>query len=237
MGADHRVGDGSVLGSRLAVQSGCRPIPSVGSGGPPPPVPRISSETRDGCRPAAGLLTVIPFSGQAVRIGTSHVRWFSLTAGLIAPDLGPRLEVISFGESAVADEGAGGAGEGVEVVGFAFVETAAAGEPGHGAFDGPAVAAESLRGLDTLSGDAMGDAAPAQPSPQVGVVVALVGVQLCRLAPSTSTTRADRQLGWGASCKAVAPTVRAHDGRRGVRQPRSAARPGRPGRVPVLPSA
>ncbi|MFE1522307.1 hypothetical protein ACFW9I_37080, partial [[Kitasatospora] papulosa] len=31
------------------------------------------------------------------------------------------LEVISFGESAVADEGAGDAGEGEEVVGFAFV--------------------------------------------------------------------------------------------------------------------
>ncbi|MFE2398067.1 hypothetical protein ACFXCT_23145, partial [Streptomyces sp. NPDC059425] len=31
------------------------------------------------------------------------------------------LEVISFGESAVADQGAGDAGEGEEVVGFAFV--------------------------------------------------------------------------------------------------------------------
>ncbi|MDX2540172.1 hypothetical protein, partial [Streptomyces scabiei] len=31
------------------------------------------------------------------------------------------LEVISFGESAVADEGAGDAGEGEEVVGLAFV--------------------------------------------------------------------------------------------------------------------
>ncbi|MFI1370340.1 hypothetical protein, partial [Streptomyces griseochromogenes] len=31
------------------------------------------------------------------------------------------LEVISFGESAVADEGAGDAGEGQEVFGFAFV--------------------------------------------------------------------------------------------------------------------
>ena len=61
--------------------------------------------------------------------------------------LSKRLEVISFGESAVADEGAGDAGEGEEVVGFAFVaavEAAAAGEPGHGAFDGPAVAAQSL---------------------------------------------------------------------------------------------
>ncbi|MFF9127814.1 hypothetical protein ACF09J_31890, partial [Streptomyces sp. NPDC014889] len=31
------------------------------------------------------------------------------------------LEVISFGESAIADEGAGDAGEGEEVVGLAFV--------------------------------------------------------------------------------------------------------------------
>lgn len=33
----------------------------------------------------------------------------------------PGLEVVSFGESSVADEGAGDAGEGEEVVGFAFV--------------------------------------------------------------------------------------------------------------------
>lgn len=60
--------------------------------------------------------------------------------------LAAELELISFGESS-ADEGAGDAGEGEEVVGFAFVaavEAAAAGEPGHGAFDGPAVAAQSL---------------------------------------------------------------------------------------------
>lgn len=65
-------------------------------------------------------------------------------------------------ESAVADEGAGDAGEGEEVVGLAFVasvEAAAAGEPGHGAFHGPAVAAQPLRGLDSLAGDAVGDAA------------------------------------------------------------------------------
>ena len=57
------------------------------------------------------------------------------------------FEVISIGEPAVADEGAGDAREGEEVVGFALVasvETAAACEPGHGAFDGPAVAAQSL---------------------------------------------------------------------------------------------
>jgi hypothetical protein len=74
------------------------------------------------------------------------------------------LDVISIGESAVADEGAGNAREGEEVLGFALVasmESAAAGEPGHGAFNGPAVAAQSLRGLDSLTGDALLDAAPA----------------------------------------------------------------------------
>ncbi|MGW9460131.1 hypothetical protein ACWG5N_29710, partial [Streptomyces globisporus] len=40
-------------------------------------------------------------------------------AGL--PSLAADLEVISFGEPAVADEGAGDAGEGEEVVGLAFV--------------------------------------------------------------------------------------------------------------------
>jgi len=70
------------------------------------------------------------------------------------------LEVVSFGESSVADEGAGDAGEGQEVLGFAFVaavESAAAGKPGHGAFDRPAVPAESLGGLDTFAGDPVGD--------------------------------------------------------------------------------
>ncbi|OKJ87529.1 hypothetical protein AMK33_38090 [Streptomyces sp. CB02400] len=47
-------------------------------------------------------------------------------------------------------------------VGLAFVasvKASTAGEPGHGAFDGPAVAAQPLRGLDTLAGDAVGEAA------------------------------------------------------------------------------
>lgn len=50
------------------------------------------------------------------------------------------------------------------MLGFALVaavEPAAAGEPGHGAFDGPAVAAQSLRRLDSSSGDAVSDAASA----------------------------------------------------------------------------
>ncbi|WP_406066905.1 helicase associated domain-containing protein [Streptomyces sp. NBC_01077] len=57
------------------------------------------------------------------------------------------VDVISFGESAVADEGTGDGCEGEEVLCFAFVasvESAAAGEPGHGALDGPSAAAQSL---------------------------------------------------------------------------------------------
>jgi len=73
------------------------------------------------------------------------------------------LEVVSFGESSVADEGAGDAGEGQEVFGFALVaavQSAASGEPGHRAFYGPAVAAQPGRGLDAFAGDAVSDAAP-----------------------------------------------------------------------------
>jgi len=47
------------------------------------------------------------------------------------------------------------------MVGFAFVapvEASAAGEPGRGSLDGPTVSAQPLRGLDTLAGDAVGDA-------------------------------------------------------------------------------
>lgn len=69
---------------------------------------------------------------------------------LLDAGLGPEVaDAISFGESAVTDEGAGDAGEGEEVLGFAFVasvEAAAAGKPGRGAFDGPAVPAQSLGG-------------------------------------------------------------------------------------------
>lgn len=86
--------------------------------------------------------------------------------------------------------------KGEEVVGFAFVasvEASAAGEPGHGAFDGPAVTAQPLRGLDALAGDAVGDAPVAQPSPQMRVVVALVGVEFARLASPGPAAGADRR--------------------------------------------
>lgn len=82
-------------------------------------------------------------------------------------------------ESAVTDEGCGYADEGEEVFGLALVtavEATAAGEPGHGSLDAPAVSAEPLRGLDALACDAVADAAFAEPSAQVVVVVALVRV-------------------------------------------------------------
>jgi hypothetical protein len=91
-----------------------------------------------------------------------------------------RLDVISFGESAVADEGAGDAGERQEMLGFAFVaavQSATSGEPGHRAFHGPAVAAQMGRGLDAPAGDAVLDAARGQPSSQVVVVVPLVRME------------------------------------------------------------
>lgn len=82
----------------------------------------------------------------------------------------------------VADEGVGDAGEGEEVVGFAFVaavESSAAGEPGRGAFDGPAVAA-ARRSEDSVPLRAMRWVVPCKRSHRrkVVVVVALVGVQL-----------------------------------------------------------
>jgi hypothetical protein len=70
------------------------------------------------------------------------------------------LDVISFGESAVADEGACEAREGEEVLSLALVatmEATASSEPGHRALDGPAVPTEPLRGLDSLAGYAVPD--------------------------------------------------------------------------------
>lgn len=64
----------------------------------------------------------------------------------------------------------------------AAVEPAAAGEPGHGPLNGPAVAAQSLGGLDSLAGDAGCDATFPEPLPQVAVVVGLVGMEFGRVA-------------------------------------------------------
>jgi hypothetical protein len=57
------------------------------------------------------------------------------------------LDAVSFGEATVTDEGCGYADEGEEVFGLALVtavQTTAAGEPGHGSLDDPAVSAEPL---------------------------------------------------------------------------------------------
>ncbi|MBB4796205.1 hypothetical protein BJY54_006909 [Streptomyces nodosus] len=71
------------------------------------------------------------------------------------------LPLISVGQSPVTDEGAGDAGEGQEMAGFAFVasvETSASGKPGHGAFDSSAVPAEPLAGVRSLARDPRCDA-------------------------------------------------------------------------------
>lgn len=71
------------------------------------------------------------------------------------------LEVVSFGESAVASDGAGDGREGQEVFRLALVaamEPPASREPGHGALYLLTVTAQSLRGLDALACDALGDA-------------------------------------------------------------------------------
>lgn len=76
----------------------------------------------------------------------------------------------------MADESCGNADEGEEVLSFALVaavQAAAAGQPGHGALHHPAVAAQPLGGLDALAGDAVVNAALAEPSAQVVVVVSL----------------------------------------------------------------
>lgn len=62
----------------------------------------------------------------------------------------------------MADQGCDYADEGEEVFGLALVaavETTAAGEPGHGSLDDPAVSAEPFCGLDALACDAVADAA------------------------------------------------------------------------------
>jgi hypothetical protein len=64
-----------------------------------------------------------------------------------------------------ADKGGGDGDEGQEVVGAAFVaavEPPAAGRPGDGPLDDPAVAAQPLTGLDPMAGDTRDDAAPVQ---------------------------------------------------------------------------
>ena len=88
-------------------------------------------------------------------------------------------------------------GEGEEsavVAGLAFVadgESAVAEQPGDGAFDDPAVSAESIVGLDALTRDADADVAVAEPLAEVGDVVGLVGVEFGGSAAAGAAAGAD----------------------------------------------
>ncbi|GAA0266456.1 hypothetical protein GCM10009527_073390 [Actinomadura nitritigenes] len=90
------------------------------------------------------------------------------------------LDGVSIGEATAADEGGGDAGAGQEVLGFVFVGAVQAGEAvqsRHRALGHPAVSAKAIRAFDTAAGDLRDDAPVVQEPAQVGMVVALVGLQ------------------------------------------------------------
>ena len=96
----------------------------------------------------------------------------------------------------MADEGCCDAHESQEVLGLALVaamQASTAGEPGHGSLYHPAVTAEPVRRFGAFAGDARGDVAFSKPSPQVGVVIPLVGVELVGLASPWAAAGADRR--------------------------------------------
>jgi hypothetical protein len=106
----------------------------------------------------------------------------------------PALDVVSVGESAVADEGCGDADEGQEVLGLSLVtavQPSASGQPGDRSLDDPAMPAEPRGRLDALAGDAVADTTLAKPFPQVVVVVALVCMELGRTPAARSAAGAD----------------------------------------------
>ncbi|MER7578326.1 hypothetical protein ABTY03_42655, partial [Streptomyces sp. NPDC126514] len=74
-------------------------------------------QTKDMCVAAERLITLERLMLQLVHQVTQTLK---RTAQDGTADVHQALEVISFGESAVADESAGDAGEGEEVLGFAF---------------------------------------------------------------------------------------------------------------------
>jgi hypothetical protein len=77
----------------------------------------------------------------------------------------------------IADQHAGDADEGEEVLGLALVaamESAAAGEPRQGAFNHPVVPTRPVGGIDAAASDARHDLPPPQPGAQVLEVVAVV---------------------------------------------------------------
>ena len=82
-----------------------------------------------------------------------------------------------------ADEGAAERGDGEVDVGAAFIthdQATQAGQPGIGALDYLAVAAEALAGMDAAPGDAGPDTALVAVPAAAPVVIGLVGVQLVR---------------------------------------------------------
>src|SRR5512135_1239924 len=103
---------------------------------------------------------------------------------------GSYLELVSSGELLVAGHRGSKGEECGEQPSGAFVadgQPVVAGQPGEGPFDDPAVPAQPGAGFDAAGGDA----ASAQPGPQVLVVVAGVGVQLGRTLPPRATPAAD----------------------------------------------
>ncbi len=86
--------------------------------------------------------------------------------------------------------------KGQEVLGLALVtavQAAAATQPGHRALDRPAMPAQSCGGFDASAGDAVSDAARAEPSAQVVVVVSLVRVELGGPSPAWAAAGPDRR--------------------------------------------
>lgn len=73
----------------------------------------------------------------------------------------------------------------------AAAESTAAGEPGHGALNGPAVAPEAFPVFHAFAGDAGCDVPVAEPLPQVAAVVSLVGVKFGGPTPTGPAARAD----------------------------------------------
>ena len=71
-------------------------------------------------------------------------------------------------------------------------ETPEAIEPGEGAFDDPAIAAETLAGLDAAPGDARRDASLPAGAAAAAMIIGLVRVQLSRPAPRPAALAADR---------------------------------------------
>lgn len=80
----------------------------------------------------------------------------------------------------MADEDGGEVGEGLAMLGFAFVaarEATVVGEPGQARLDDPPVPAETLGGLDAFAGDSHDDAPAADLGPDRLVVVGLMSMQ------------------------------------------------------------